>query len=29
MADYVAQNWNTIWPSLILMYRKLKDLEDA
>jgi hypothetical protein len=29
MAGYVAQNWNTIWPSLSLMYKKLKELEAA
>jgi hypothetical protein len=29
LAGHVAQFWNTIEPSLRLMYRKLKDIEDA
>jgi hypothetical protein len=27
LAGHVAQNWNTIWPSLLMMYQKLGDLE--
>ena len=26
LADHVAQNWNTILPSLLAMYRKLHEL---
>ena len=29
MAGHVSQNWNTIWPSLMQMYTKLKELESA
>ena len=27
MAGHVAQNWNTIWPSLLTMHQKLAKLE--
>ena len=27
MAGHVAQNWNTIYSNLLLMYEKLDDLE--
>lgn len=29
LAGHVAQNWNTILPSLLLMYRKLRELESV
>jgi hypothetical protein len=28
MAGHVAQNWNTVYPSLLNSYRKLKELQE-
>jgi hypothetical protein len=29
MAGHVAQNWNTILPSLLVMYQKLRNLDQV